>query len=436
MPSGVYFDLATWHLINTVYSPQRVAELRGMRRFYADALQHQRLMTVVDERLGHELAARAEQAKIEVADGGRTLIDLGLVENRLAVELGEAQAVAAIDTDIDAIVAAALQTAAQAGLAPDRISSLFFTGGSTGMRLLAERISAVFPNARVVSGDRFCQRRDRPRTACPATVQRPVGRILSAAATAARLRAGPAGQLIGQRPTDVGQQQGGANQFLDGNRQVLRRLQRLDRQQDVVGVFEIVGVEVAVQQHQRIVERRPGPAHQPGESIERADKTGHPGVDSIDLGRRSIGFVGLVIIPTIAFDIELENPGIEPLAAPDGSFELGMATTDQRLQHRAVETRGQRGAAFDVGHPGQPAAFGDTRRLHQQAAQKTVEHAGIERFQRWRHAVEQRLQLLELGVAERCGDWRRLPRERGAHHNTICVQRNSAIFLPPSSVGP
>ncbi|HJW11072.1 MAG TPA: Hsp70 family protein, partial [Albitalea sp.] len=80
VPSGVYFDLATWHLINTVYSPQRVAELRQMRSFYDNALHHQRLMTVVTERLGHELAARAEQAKIDVADGGDTHIDLSHVE--------------------------------------------------------------------------------------------------------------------------------------------------------------------------------------------------------------------------------------------------------------------------------------------------------------------------------------------------------------------
>ncbi|MEO8278325.1 MAG: Hsp70 family protein [Ideonella sp.] len=155
VPSSVYFDLATWHLINTVYSPQRVAELRAMRRFYADPRQHQRLMTVVEQRLGHEMAACAERAKIDVADGGRTGIDLGLVESRLAVDLSEPQAVAAIDADIDAIVTAARETAAQAGLAPERIVSLFFTGGSTGLRLLAQRISAAFPNARVVSGDRF-----------------------------------------------------------------------------------------------------------------------------------------------------------------------------------------------------------------------------------------------------------------------------------------
>ncbi len=36
VPSKVYFDLATWHLINTVYVPGRVAELARMKSFYAD----------------------------------------------------------------------------------------------------------------------------------------------------------------------------------------------------------------------------------------------------------------------------------------------------------------------------------------------------------------------------------------------------------------
>ena len=155
VPSAVYFDLATWHLINTVYNPQRVAELRRMRSFYADAAHHRRLMTVLDQRLGHDLAARAEQAKIDVADGADTRIDLGRVERGLAVALGERDAVAAIDADIERIVNAARVTAAQAGLAPERIDTLFFTGGSTGLRLLAERIAAAFPAARAVRGDRF-----------------------------------------------------------------------------------------------------------------------------------------------------------------------------------------------------------------------------------------------------------------------------------------
>ena len=80
VPSAVYFDLATWHLINTVYNPQRVVELRGMRTFYADAAHHRRLMAVVHERLGHELLARAEAAKIASAGGVDSAIALEVVE--------------------------------------------------------------------------------------------------------------------------------------------------------------------------------------------------------------------------------------------------------------------------------------------------------------------------------------------------------------------
>ncbi len=155
VPSAVYFDLATWHLINTVYSPQRVAELRSMRGFYADTRQHDRLMTVLTERLGHELAARAEAAKIAVAEGGTTHIDLSHVERGLAVELDEAQALDALEADVARIVGAAQETARQAGVAPEAIDALYFTGGSTGLRVLAQRIAAAFPAAQVVRGDRF-----------------------------------------------------------------------------------------------------------------------------------------------------------------------------------------------------------------------------------------------------------------------------------------
>ena len=155
VPSGVYFDLATWHLINTVYSPGRVAELRGMRKFYGNPRHHERLMIVIDERLGHELAARAEGAKIAVADGGTTRIDLSHTEHRLGVDFTEQQSIEAIEADIERIVDAARVTVTQAGLAPTRIDALYFTGGSTGLRLLAQRIAAAFPAAQLARGDRF-----------------------------------------------------------------------------------------------------------------------------------------------------------------------------------------------------------------------------------------------------------------------------------------
>ncbi len=47
------------------------------------------------------------------------------------------------------------------GLHPNQIDALYFTGGSTGFRLLASRIGAAFPAARAVRGDRFAECRDR-----------------------------------------------------------------------------------------------------------------------------------------------------------------------------------------------------------------------------------------------------------------------------------
>ena len=155
VPSKVYFDLATWHLINTVYGPARVAELARMKSFYDDTRQHARLMTVVQQRLGHALIGQAEAAKIAVAEGGHTHIDLAALQPGLRVELDEAQAIAAVDADLNRIAAAADQTLAQAGLARERVDALYFTGGSTGLRPLAERIAARFPTAKVMRGDRF-----------------------------------------------------------------------------------------------------------------------------------------------------------------------------------------------------------------------------------------------------------------------------------------
>jgi hypothetical chaperone protein len=155
VPSGIYFDLATWHLINTVYNPSRVAEFRRMRDWFADPAHHRRLMTVLEERLGHALAGAAESAKIDVALHGKSLIDLSAVERSLQVELGEDRAAAAIEADLQRIADAALTTVRLAGVSPSSVDVLYFTGGSTGLQALVDRIAAPFGAAQQVRGDRY-----------------------------------------------------------------------------------------------------------------------------------------------------------------------------------------------------------------------------------------------------------------------------------------
>jgi hypothetical chaperone protein len=158
VPSKVYFDLATWHLINTVYAPARVAELARMRPFYAETRQHRRLMAIVTRRLGHALAGAAEAAKIAVAsqaDASAQRIDLAGVEPGLAAQLEPAAAARALDADLQRIVDAAAHAVRLAGMAPDRVHALYFTGGSTGLAALTDRIGRAFPQARRVQGERF-----------------------------------------------------------------------------------------------------------------------------------------------------------------------------------------------------------------------------------------------------------------------------------------
>jgi hypothetical chaperone protein len=155
VPSSIYFDLATWHLINTAYNPKRVAEWRGMKDWFGDPSQHRRLMTVLEARLGHALAAAAEAAKIGVAQHGEAAIDLAEVQAGLNATLSHAQAAAAIEADLARIVQAAAETARLAGVKHDAVQTLYFTGGSTGLTPLVERIAAQFPQARQRRGDRF-----------------------------------------------------------------------------------------------------------------------------------------------------------------------------------------------------------------------------------------------------------------------------------------
>jgi len=155
LPNRVYFDLATWHLINTVYVSKRVGELRLTRHLYRDARHVDRLLRVIDHRLGHALAARAEEAKIGVAAGGETLIDLVDIEEELQVAFDATRLIDIGHDETQRIVAAARETVRLAGVAPDAVGALYFTGGSTGLAFLSAELAAAFPGARAVYGDRF-----------------------------------------------------------------------------------------------------------------------------------------------------------------------------------------------------------------------------------------------------------------------------------------
>jgi len=155
LPNRIYFDLATWHLINTAYTPKRTKELRLMRHLFRNTAHHQRLMRVVHRRLGHSLAALAEHTKITLTTSATASIDLGSAEPGLRLEWNAAGLLEATREETDRIARAALETARLAGVAPAEVDAVYFTGGSSGLDILTAAISRGFENAQLVKGERL-----------------------------------------------------------------------------------------------------------------------------------------------------------------------------------------------------------------------------------------------------------------------------------------
>jgi hypothetical chaperone protein len=155
VPNSIYRELATWHQVNGLYTQKSKASLFTHRDMYGSKVFYERLSKVLSERLGHQLLAEAEQGKIRASDDGQYLMHLNDVERGLQRIILNSEVAEAIDSELSSIGHAAHATIAQAGLTPDQITALYFTGGSTGLRALRESIARVVPQARASEGERF-----------------------------------------------------------------------------------------------------------------------------------------------------------------------------------------------------------------------------------------------------------------------------------------
>ncbi|MEY4697417.1 MAG: hypothetical protein RIT14_1845, partial [Pseudomonadota bacterium] len=153
MPRHYYLDLATWHRINALYTARTAADLKALR---ADADRPElidRLLRVLDRRHGHALALQVESAKIALSDATATRLDLAPLTggpNPVARREAFEQVVEAPVARIGTLIG---QVLAEAGVPPDRVGTVFMTGGSSGLPVLRATVAAALPQARIALGD-------------------------------------------------------------------------------------------------------------------------------------------------------------------------------------------------------------------------------------------------------------------------------------------
>ncbi|RZJ21570.1 MAG: Hsp70 family protein, partial [Haliea sp.] len=156
VPSPVFFDLATWHLINWMYTPRMRQQAADLRTSYTDAQLHARLMAVLEQRLGHRLASAVEQAKIAASQGlERAGIDLSAVERGLGAQLTSQAMGRHLAVLLQEVVQCAQACVRLAGIRHEALGVIYLTGGSSALRPFQQALAASFPGTVLVEGDLF-----------------------------------------------------------------------------------------------------------------------------------------------------------------------------------------------------------------------------------------------------------------------------------------
>ncbi len=155
VPSSYFFNLATWHTINQAYTRKMQSQLTEMIRDVREPARLERLQHLIEERSGHWLALKVEEAKIGLSGADSVQLDLERFAPPVMLDVTRAGFDVAVDHLVASVGATVTQLLADAGVQPDQVDTIFFTGGSSGVRLLRERIAALVPGARKVEGDLF-----------------------------------------------------------------------------------------------------------------------------------------------------------------------------------------------------------------------------------------------------------------------------------------
>jgi hypothetical chaperone protein len=155
LPSAPYVDLATWHWINRLYTPEMQRELRSTRREARDPAKVDGLISIVEHREGHMLAGAVEEAKIALSGAEVTRLGFHGLEVKLQTTISEADFAATIERLIARIEDTLRMAVATAGLRTDQIDTVILTGGSTQIPAVMSRLRANLPDARFVATDAF-----------------------------------------------------------------------------------------------------------------------------------------------------------------------------------------------------------------------------------------------------------------------------------------
>ena len=147
-PNAIFNDLATWEKIPFLYAAQTRRMATEMHQLAQEPEKLCRLVTVLEDELGHDLAFAVEQGKIDAnSDKQDPRIDLTPIERGLNAPLPAHVLPPILAPFGTALAQGARETLDRAEVRPDQIQDVIYVGGSSLMSFIPDTMKGLFPDA-------------------------------------------------------------------------------------------------------------------------------------------------------------------------------------------------------------------------------------------------------------------------------------------------
>lgn len=158
MPTLLVKHLPKWHHHAFLRERATWNFILVLRKELVDPKQKpflENLITLVEENLGYRLHVAVEDLKLRLSGEAKTGFDFKSYPIEIEFPVKRAEFEKIITPSVDAVGLAALETCRYGKVKPEEVERLQFTGGTSKVPAIREKLASLFPNAKLVDQDTF-----------------------------------------------------------------------------------------------------------------------------------------------------------------------------------------------------------------------------------------------------------------------------------------
>ena len=155
VPTGVYFQLSDWAMVNFAQTKKAIAETLDIKRRAVALAKIDRLLKLQQNHLGHALLAEVENTKIALTGASEHTVRFKEFEDGFDFAVTRKDFEEYIAQDVQKIFQSIEDCLSAAGIVKDDIDLIILTGGSTELPVINQLIVQSFPHASISQGNKM-----------------------------------------------------------------------------------------------------------------------------------------------------------------------------------------------------------------------------------------------------------------------------------------